>query len=166
MTEQEIRAALEGARTPEELKRAWLRIVRECHPDKGGSVELCQTANALYEKLARDAARPRNPESAPEAEAETDGEGLPEETRRKAFRFAGTPGLEIEVVGTWLWITGETRANKDALKAEGFRWSPKKSAWYFHAEPYKKRHRGELSLDDVRALHGSVRFGSRTKEIA
>lgn len=170
MTENEIKTALHGAKTPEELKRAWLAIVRECHPDKGGSVELCQLANSLYEKLASDPSRfqaetPESPETENETE-EFDAETLPEETREKAYRFAGTPGLELEIIGTWLWITGDTRANKDALKESGFRWSPRKAAWYFHAEPYRKHSRKRFTLDEVRAMHGSARFGRARKEIA
>ena len=40
-------------------------------------------------------------------------------------------GLEIELCGAWLWVSGETRAHKDALKAAGLRWSAKKSMWYW-----------------------------------
>lgn len=170
MTENEIKTALRGARTPEELKRAWLAIVRECHPDKGGSVELCQLANSLYEELADGPFRfQAETEESPETEAEDggfDAETLPEETREKAYRFAGTPGLVLEIVGTWLWITGDTRANKDALKENGFRWSPKKAAWYFHAEPYRKHSKRRFTLDEIRAMHGSARFGHARKEIA
>lgn len=170
MTEKDIETALRGARTPEELKRAWLAIVRECHPDKGGSVELCQLANSLYERLADGPFRfqAEAPEF-PETETEDDGfdaETLPEETREKAYRFAGTPGLVLEIVGTWLWITGDTRANKDALKESGFRWSPRKAAWYFHAEPYRKHSKRRFTLDEIRAMHGSARFGRARKEIA
>lgn len=170
MTEQDIKTALCGARTPEELKKAWLAIVRECHPDKGGSVELCQLANSLYERLADGPFRfQAEPQEIPEAETEAggfDADELPEETREKAYRFAGIPGLDLEIIGTWLWITGDTRANKDALKESGFRWSPRKAAWYFHAEQYRKHSKKRFTLDEVRAMHGSARFGLARKEIA
>lgn len=39
----------------------------------------------------------------------------------------GLKGLEIEICGNWLWIGGETKENKDALKGAGCRWASKKN---------------------------------------
>ncbi len=42
------------------------------------------------------------------------------------------PGVSVTVKGgCYVWIMGETKPHRDALKAMGCRWSPKKSAWYW-----------------------------------
>jgi len=41
-------------------------------------------------------------------------------------------GLTLHLVGSWLWIGGETKANKETLKACGCRWARKKQMWYFN----------------------------------
>ena len=32
-------------------------------------------------------------------------------------------GITVELCGSWLWLSGETKQHKDALKAAGCRWS-------------------------------------------
>ena len=58
--------------------------------------------------------------------------------------------------------TNETA--KSVLKELNFRWSRKKSAWYFHFEPYKKRSKKERTMEDIRNMYGSERFQTRTRE--
>ena len=39
-------------------------------------------------------------------------------------------GIEVSVDRDWLWVTGDTKPVKDELKAQGFRYSGKRQAWY------------------------------------
>jgi len=51
-------------------------------------------------------------------------------------------GLVIELVGSWIWLTGSTYAVKEALKEWGFTWSGSKKAWYWNGygeSKYKPR---------------------------
>lgn len=43
-------------------------------------------------------------------------------------------GLEINIVGAWIWLTGCTYPYKDIIKELGFRWASNKKAWYWRAE--------------------------------
>ena len=36
-------------------------------------------------------------------------------------------GIEIEIIGCFVWITGDTKLHKERLKALRFRWHSKKS---------------------------------------
>ena len=67
----------------------------------------------------------------------------------------GLKGLEIEICGNWLWIGGETKENKDALKGAGCRWASKKKLWYWHAGEWVKKVRRALTMEQIRDLHGS-----------
>ncbi|MCP5115282.1 MAG: J domain-containing protein, partial [bacterium] len=66
-------------------------------------------------------------------------------------------GLDIEICGAWVWVTGETFAHKDTLKAVCFKFAGKKKAWYFRPENWKSKSRGDTTLDDIRDLYGSAR---------
>jgi hypothetical protein len=61
----------------------------------------------------------------------------------------------IEVIGCFVWITGDTKPNREQLKALGFKWHSKKLAWYLAPEDYRKRGRRELDLDEIRAMYGT-----------
>jgi len=64
-------------------------------------------------------------------------------------------GVQIEICGSWLWLTGNTKEYRDDLKKLSFRWSSNKGAWYFHRDGYKKRSRRSLTLDEIRGFYGS-----------
>lgn len=71
--------------------------------------------------------------------------------------ISGLPALVIEICGSWVWVTGETREHKDTLKESGFKWAAKKKAWYFRPEEFSSRSKGTKSLEEIRAKYGSQR---------
>lgn len=44
------------------------------------------------------------------------------------------------------------------LKELKFRYAHKKQAWYYHTEPYRKRSKRELTLDEIRDMFGSEKY--------
>ena len=114
-------------RTLDELKAAYRRLALKYHPDMGGSTEIMQEINnehdALFEQLKR-----QHNASADEYHQTTE---TAEEFREILAVLLGLPGLTVELCGSWLWISGETRQHKEALKAAGCRWSSNKKMWYW-----------------------------------
>ena len=57
---------------------------------------------------------------------------------------------------------GNTKANKDKLKAAGCKWSKSKGKWYWHhAEAGSRWYRGKSSMAEIRTKYGSQAFRSR-----
>ena len=72
--------------------------------------------------------------------------------------------LSIELIGEWLWVTGDTKAVKEVLKVNGFKFSRKKEAWYYHEmEGYRRFSKRGYSLNEIRSRYGTSRV-SKTKE--
>lgn len=63
-------------------------------------------------------------------------------------------GIAVEICGSWIWVSGDTKPVKDKLKELGFHFSGKKSAWYFGSTG-AKRTRNNYSMDDIRTMWGS-----------
>ena len=63
--------------------------------------------------------------------------------------------VEIELIGTWLWISGETKKHKEDLKKIKCRWHTKKRCWYFAKKTNYRRHYSKKSLDELRVIYGS-----------
>ena len=40
-------------------------------------------------------------------------------------------GLTIEICGCWIWVSGDTKPHREALKSAGYKWAPKKLMWSF-----------------------------------
>jgi hypothetical protein len=63
--------------------------------------------------------------------------------------------IVIEIIGCFVWITGNTKPYKDKLRTLNFQWHSKKSAWYLAPEDYRKRSRKNYALDEIRAMYGT-----------
>jgi len=45
--------------------------------------------------------------------------------------------IKIELIGSWLWLTGDTFNIKEQLKNLGFFYSANKKAWFYNGSDYK-----------------------------
>jgi hypothetical protein len=65
--------------------------------------------------------------------------------------------IELKIVGSWLWISGDTYEKREQLKKLGCKWSRKKSMWYYTASktPFFKRNK-ELEYVEIVAKYGEV----------
>ena len=64
--------------------------------------------------------------------------------------------LEMELVGTWLWISGDTKPHKDTLKAYGCIWAPRKGMWFWRASEHRVFNRRDTDMDAIREKYGTV----------
>ncbi|MBN8857062.1 MAG: J domain-containing protein [Sphingobacteriales bacterium] len=148
-----------GCNTIDEVKKLYKRLAMENHPDRGGNTATMQAINTEYAfacaKLAKGAGL-----SDDEADAEI---RLSEEYRQVIEKIITLPGIVIEIVGNWIWVTGNTRPVKDRLKDAGFYFASKKAAWYYRNEAFKTRGKG-APLEEIRAKYGSEKINSKQKD--
>jgi hypothetical protein len=72
-------------------------------------------------------------------------------------------GVEVALIGYWLWITGTVRedtATRAALKSAGCAWNHRRGCWYWR--PQEMRHWGRQSRGSLADL--AMRYGCRTFE--
>lgn len=144
--------------TLEELKKEYKKLVFKHHPDRGGNTADMQEINAEYEKLF---ARLKNVHRSASGEtytAKEETKETPEQFREILEKLIHIDGIDIEICGTWIWISGNTYPNRETLKELHFKYSKNKSAWYFHEEGYRKLSRKSFSLDEIRDLWGSEKI--------
>lgn len=67
-------------------------------------------------------------------------------------------GVNIDLVGSWVWLTGNTFAHKDTIKGLGFKWANKKKAWYWHSGEFIKRRNSKMTLDEIKDKYGCQSF--------
>lgn len=131
--------------TTEEAKKLYYRLAQQHHPDHGGDPEIMKAINAEFECFCKDG---------PTGGADRDD--LPEEFMRVIVRIITLPGLTAEIIGKWVWVTGNTYAHRDALKAAGFRWASKKKAWYWHRPEDAVKGSHKTTLEGIRRKYGSA----------
>ena len=151
--------------TAEELKKEYRKLAKQLHPDLGGNEEEFKVMQNEFEKMWE---RLKN------IHTNSEGETYTKETAETPQEFINIidvltklNDIEVEICGSWIWVSGNTREHKEVLKGLKFHWAKKKQAWYYHSEPYRKKSNRELTLDEIREMFGSQRYkGKEEKQLA
>ena len=149
---------LSAAASPGQIKVAYRKASFKYHPDKNpAGLEIMKSVNVAYAFLT---------------EIKYDGSEKPideevnsnfgDELNEAINAVIGLDGLEIEVCGSWVWVTGNTKDHKATIKEARFWWAKKKKAWYFRPEDYKSNNRGSWDMDKIRGTYGSQSVNSKS----
>jgi len=149
----------------DELKKQYRRLAMQYHPDtnpgrESEMNEIMKTINAEHDRLFETLKHQHNATHDQQHQTTETAE----EFRQIIALLLKLEGLTVELCGSWLWISGNTREHKEALKAAGCRWSSNKKMWYWrHPEHAGHYHRSKTSMDQIRSKYGSQVFEGRTE---
>ena len=140
-----------GCQTIADVKSVYKKLAKQYHPDLGGDTVTMQEINKEYAFASAKAIQGANL-----SDEEAENEILSSESYRNAIELIiHLDGIIIELVGYWIWVTGNTYVVRTALKEAGFLFAPKKLAWYFRTEEYKVSRSSGKSLDEIKIKYGS-----------
>ncbi len=142
---------LNGIETLTELKSTYRKLAMKFHPDRGGCIEEMKVLNNEYDELF-DILKNNYNSNVKEDRQTTE---MNEDYRTIIEAIINLEGLEIEICGNWIWLTGNTKDHKEILKGLGFKWASKKKSWYWRADEYKSYGRKSTSMADIRSKYGS-----------
>jgi len=138
--------------TLDEVKTAYRRAAIKYHPDRNaGGLEMMKAVNAAWDYLQTlDWNRPVS-------SAENAKSGYGDDLMAFINAVIDLEGISLEVCGSWVWVSGNTKPHKDAIKAAGGRWASKKKQWYFRPEAHAtRRSRGEWDMAKIRETFGTA----------
>lgn len=93
------------AKNLQELRKEYKKLMVANHPDNGGDVATCQEITAEYKKLFDMLKAGQTPE---EEKKNTFDYKADEALRNVINNIVSFDGLNIEVVGSWIWVDGNT----------------------------------------------------------
>lgn len=132
------------------LKKQYHKLAKIYHPDKGGTDAQFRELNNEYDKLFKKLLSGSNL-----TEDQKKNEIVIDENLREALNAViSLPGINIELVGQWIWISGLTFAVRSELKGAGFMWAPKKQMWYYAG--VESAGRGKSDINEIRAKYGTT----------
>lgn len=149
----------EGIRTLEELKTAYRSLVKIHHPDMGGDEKTMKAINAEFESVFEIV---KNRQQSDQGDYSTKGHDIDDGYREVLDMIIHLAGIRIEICGSWIWLTGDTYAVRDSIKAAGFKWAKSKKAWYWHTGDYRNYGKKKYTLGQIRMKYGSESI--RTEE--
>lgn len=103
----------------EELRKEYKRLVKANHPDNGGSEDAIKVINVEYEITFKVLAK-ADTTNARKYDMAAD------EQIREIINIIINFDINIEICGSWIWVSGNTYGCKNELKANGFHWASKK----------------------------------------
>ena len=141
--------------TLEELKSQYRQLAMAHHPDRGGDTETMKAINAEYDTLfplLKDIHKNKDGDvyTARQASSET-----AEQFKALIDELMKMDDITIEIIGCFVWVTGDTKPYREQLKELKFHWHSKKIAWYLKPENYRKQSRRNYDFDEIRAMYGS-----------
>lgn len=147
-------------KTIEDVKATYRKLAKKFHPDCGGSeaqfIEMSkeyEVAFNTYKNVFR------NCEGETYEKENSENPQVFKDIIDKIIHFEG---VKIEIIGTWIWVSENTRPYKDQLKEMNFHWSAKKQAWSYHSEPFKKRGKTH-TMDEIRNLYGTTEIKTQSR---
>ena len=148
-------------RTVEELRKKYRELLKMYHPDNGGDEETMKEINRQYDDAF---ARMSHENKTDEESTAYDGKA-----ENEAFKAVVNDiihiNADIEIIGTWIWIHGGYEY-RELLKSVGFKFAPRKKCWCWHYGEYKRYHKKEVSLSEIRMKYGSQTVHSKSKQFA
>ncbi|MFC2859719.1 J domain-containing protein [Citrobacter farmeri] len=145
---------LSGELTEKDIKIAYRKAALKYHPDRNPlGAELMKAVNAAFDFLMANIDKINQFQSSDENARYDYCESL----EKVLNTLSGLSGVVYEVIGNWIWISGETKKHKDTLHELNCKWAPKKKQWFYRPEEHKsRRNRKEHSIDEIREMYGTA----------
>ncbi|MDX9743661.1 MAG: J domain-containing protein [Arcobacteraceae bacterium] len=150
MTQAQIENEFIGIEGINEAKKIYKDLAKNLHPDVGGTTELFKILNAVYSHIL---------EHGIDFSKDSEFDLELEKVISKILHFEN---IIIEVVGSWIWVSGDTKNIKETLKELNFKWANKKKLWYYGE--MRGRNPQQKSMDDIKAKYGCQEVKTRARE--
>jgi len=149
MTQKEIKKEFTEVTGINEAKKVFKKLAKILHPDVGGSNEKFKILNKIYNDLIENKIYFSNDTK------------FDIELEKIISQILHYENITIEVVGSWIWLSGDTKIIKDKLKELNFKWASKKKMWYFGE--MKGKNIKPKSMSEIKSKYGCETLKSKGK---
>lgn len=142
------------------VKSLFRKLAMQHHPDRGGDTRTMQDIVAEYHQALQRKDGEVTFGADNREHKYTYRKSTENAVLNKVMELLGLrlPGVSVDVIGTWIWVTGDTKPNKDKLKDAKLRWHSKRQCWYWKPYPTRHRYASKYSLSDLAMIYGHKHF--------
>lgn len=138
----------------QEIKTKYKELVKLYHPDlNANNGEIMKEINAEYDFIMNNLAKLKS------ENVNTDIEDRFKDLILELLKLE----VDIEICGSWIWISGNTKEHKEKLKELKCFWAPKKKKWYYRPSDKRVYSRGKFTMQEIRAKYGSSKIIGRAR---
>uniref|UniRef100_UPI004048637D hypothetical protein n=2 Tax=Aliarcobacter sp. TaxID=2321116 RepID=UPI004048637D len=150
MRREEILKEFQNVEGINEAKKIYKTLARKLHPDIGGDEESFKLLNAVYTDLIEHKIYFSNDIK------------IDIELEKIISLILHFENITIELVGSWVWVSGDTKEIKEKLKELGFKWASKKKMWYYGE--MKSKNPTPKSMEEIKSKYGSETVKTKERE--
>ena len=150
MTREEILKEFQDIEGINEAKKIYKTLAKKLHPDIGGSEEDFKILNEIYNNLIEHKIYFSNSSK------------IDIELEKIISLILHFENINIELIGSWIWVNGDTKEIKEKLKEIGFKWASKKKMWYYGE--MKAKNPNPKSMEEIKTKYGSETLKSNEKK--
>ena len=150
MTREEILKEFQNIEGINEAKKIYKNLAKRLHPDVGGDEESFKLLNAIYTDLIEHKIYFSNDFK------------IDIELEKIISLILHFENITIELVGSWVWVSGDTKEIKEKLKELGFKWAMKKKMWYYGE--MKSKNPTPKSMEEIKSKYGSETLKTKNKK--
>ena len=143
--------------TVETVKARLRELAKIHHPDLGGDEEIMKAINSQYHDALKRCNGKASKGSDGKDHVYAYDEALEEALWIKICDLVALKmeSVDVLLIGTWLWIVGDTKPHKDTLKTLECKWHSKRKCWYYrHGEG--RYYKSNASLSGLAMQYGVV----------
>lgn len=145
------------------LKKQYFKLAKKYHPDAGGTTMQFQQLQNEYEKLLKSLLSGSNFTS----EQKQNEIELDDAMRTIINSLVNIDDINIELIGKWLWISGNTYPIRTTLKAGGMIFIKKDGKPFWVYKGVESKSRGGTPIDEIRAKYGTHKMETpKTKKLS
>lgn len=150
-------------KTFDELKRAYRDLMKKYHPDLNPGkekecTEIAKVINNEFEYLFKVLPNERVNAEGKTYEAHKEFK-TPKQYMDIINQFIRFNNIQIDIIGSWIWISGDTKPIKEVLKEFNFKWHSVRLCWYLKFTT-RKSELCNLNLDELQEKFGGERFNT------
>jgi curved DNA-binding protein CbpA len=140
--------------TLDEAKALYKKLAFQLHPDVGGDTAEFQEMQNQFEKF-----KPKTEKY--KGEFEQHSASKYQDIINDLIKLKG---VIVEICGSFIWLSGETKTHKDQIKAitndlfKPAQWHRNKAMWFFAPVGYTKKSSNQMDMDEIREKYGSETF--------
>lgn len=145
------------------LKKQYFKLAKKYHPDAGGTTLQFQQLQNEYDKLLKSLLSGSNFTS----EQKQNEIELDDAMRTIINSLVNIDDINIELIGKWLWISGNTYPIRTTLKAGGMIFIKKDGKPFWVYKGVESKSRGGTPIDEIRAKYGTHKMETpKTKKLS
>ena len=147
--------------TKEECKKMYKKLAFKHHPDRGGDLDTMKEINNEFDWIMKNGIFKS---AKAKKDTKKDYDFSTSQFKDIIQQLIKFDNIVIDIVGCFIWVSGNTYPVKEELKQLGFRYSKNKKSWYIAPAEYmqnRKSYKRQYSMEEIKNKYGCTSIKSQ-----